>query len=264
MGERLGVIRVVPERIVDWWGGVGGGASVLAENYPGAHRTVMEPTSAWRTYSAQQGQSKWWSPARWRGAVADVMLDSSALTAPVQLVWANMIVHAVGDPPRLFARWNDALAVDGFAMFSCLGPDTLKELRALYAARGWPAPAADFIDMHDLGDMLVAAGFADPVMDQELLVIRWKDPVKLIADLRALGGNASPDRFAGLRTRRWRRELEQALESLREPDGTIALTFEVAYGHGFKIAPRVRATGATTTISLDEMRTLVHNGQGHL
>ena len=76
---------------------------------------------------------------------------------------------ARGAPIRaaLFERWQRALAVDGFVMFSCLGPGTLRELRALYARLGWRAPAQDFIDMHDLGDMLVHAGFADPVMDQE-------------------------------------------------------------------------------------------------
>lgn len=262
MGERIQVIRAVPERIVDWWGGVGGGQAVLDVIYPKARRIVVEPTEAWRARSAARLKVPWWRPARWRESPVDVAMDTAPLGAPAQLVWANMIIHAVSDPPRLFARWNDALAVDGFAMFSCLGPDTLKELRTLYASEGWPTPAADFIDMHDLGDMLVGAGFADPVMDQERLVIRWKETSKLIADLRALGGNASPDRFAGLRSRRWRRELERALETLREPDGSIALTFEVAYGHGFKVAPRVKATGAVTTISLDKMRGLVNNGRG--
>ena len=78
-------------------------------------------------------------------------------------------------------------------MFSCLGPGTLRELRALYQRLGWPAPTPDFIDMHDLGDMLVHAGFADPVMDQETLTLQLADmPQALLAELRSLGGNAAP------------------------------------------------------------------------
>ena len=63
----------------------------------------------------------------------NILVNGSA-----QLVWANMMLHAARDPAALVARWQRALAVDGFLMFSCLGPDTLRELRAAYAAMGWP------------------------------------------------------------------------------------------------------------------------------
>src|SRR5258706_15503839 len=113
------------------------------------------------------------------------------------------------DPPALMERWQKALSADGFVMFSCFGPDTLRELRWLYRRLGWPAPTIAFVDMHDLGDMLVHAGFADPVMDQELLSLTWAHPKALLDELHGLGGNASPDRFAGLRTPRWKQGLER-------------------------------------------------------
>jgi malonyl-CoA O-methyltransferase len=115
--------------------------------------------------------------------------------------------------------------------------------------------------MHDFGEMLVQAGFADPVMDQETLTLRWSNPRALLAELRTLGGNAAPDRFDGLRTPRWRARLERALESLAAPDGTLGLSFEVAYGHAFKAAPRLRA-GEATTVSLDDMRAMVRSSHG--
>jgi malonyl-CoA O-methyltransferase len=152
------------------------------------------------------------------------------------------------------------LRADGFVMFSCLGPGTLRELRALYAELGWPAATPGFIDMHDLGDMLVQAGFADPVMDQETLTLRWSNPAALLAELRTLGGNTAPDRFKALRTPRWRARLERGLESLAAPDGTIGLSFEVAYGHAFKAAPRLQA--GETTVSLDDMRAMVRTSHG--
>jgi malonyl-CoA O-methyltransferase len=136
----------------------------------------------------------------------------------------------------------------------------LRELRTLYDACGWPTPTPGYVDMHDLGDMLVQCGFADPVMDQETLTLQWRDPVALLRELRTLGGNAHPGRGAGLRTPRWQARLERALQGMAAPDGTISLSFEVAYGHAFKAAPRMRP-GQTATVSLQDMRTMVGSGQ---
>jgi malonyl-CoA O-methyltransferase len=172
-----------------------------------------------------------------------------------------MMLHAVVDPVALIERWQRLLRVDGFVMFSCLGPGTLRELRGVYARLGWPAPTPGFIDMHDLGDMLVQAGFKDPVMDQETLTLRWNNPRALLAELRGLGGNTAPDRVAGLRTPRWRAQLERELEAIAAADGSIGMSFEVAYGHAFKAAPRLRK-GEPTTVSLDDMRAMVRASHG--
>jgi malonyl-CoA O-methyltransferase len=158
----------------------------------------------------------------------------------------------------LIARWHRLLAVDGFVMFSCLGPGTLRELRGLYAQQGWPAPTPGYVDMHDLGDMLVQAGFADPVMDQETLTLQWDNPQALLCELQSLGGNTAPDRARGLRTPRWKRRLERELAALAGPDGKIGLSFEVAYGHAFKGAPRIKA-GEATKVSLEDMRAMVRS-----
>jgi len=158
----------------------------------------------------------------------------------------------------LIERWFRLLAVDGFVMFSCLGPGTLRELRALYERLGWPAPTPDFIDMHDLGDMLVRAGFADPVMDQETLTLRWDSAEALLAELRGLGGNAAPDRMPGLRSPRWRRRLVRELDSLQDADGKLSLSFEIAYGHAFKAAPRLKVAEAAV-LSLEDMRTMLRS-----
>lgn len=155
-----------------------------------------------------------------------------------------MALHAEADPAVTIGHWHRALAVDGFLMFSTLGPGSLPELRSLYAARGWGPPMAPLVDMHDLGDMLVAAGFADPVMDQELIVLTWADAQAALNELRSLGGNVDPARVTGLRTPRWRARLLQALQDTarQRADGRIALTFEVAYGHAFR--PPARAAVA--------------------
>jgi len=260
MGERLELIRMKPERLIDWWSHLGAGSDVLERIYPKAQRVLVEPGPVLRARSAASVARPWWSTRGWGRAAPEVVLDTDDLRGGAQLVWANMMLHAVADPPALFERWERLLAIDGFVMFSCLGPGTLKELRDLYRRLGWPAPTPDFIDMHDLGDMMVGAGFADPVTDQETLSLRWKDPEALLRELRVLGRNTRPGRPGGLHSRHWRVELIEALESLRGDDGSLGLSFEIAYGHAFKAAPRLRAD-RPTTVSLDDMRALVRSGK---
>jgi malonyl-CoA O-methyltransferase len=121
-------------------------------------------------------------------------------------------------------------------MFSTLGPDTLKELRA---AAG-EARVHAFADMHDLGDMLVASGFSAPVMDMEILQIAYSDAEALLADLRGSGQtSARLDRPRGLAGRRF-------AEGLRATLGVAPrATFEVVYGHAWKAAPRVAEDAKT-------------------
>lgn len=260
MAERLQIIRLQPRQLIDWWGWLGAGAGLLEQAYPAARRIVVEPTDALRARSEAAAKRPWWSARRWQGATATVMDPSEAIASGSQLVWANMMLHAVADPPALFERWQRLLDVDGFVMFSCLGPGTLRELHALYARLGWPAPTANFVDMHDLGDMLVHAGFADPVMDQELITLQWANAGALLDELRSLGGNASPSRFEGLRTPRWRQRLLRELDALADAQGRVSLQFEVAYGHAFRAAPRARV-GEQTMVPLDDMRAMIRGGK---
>ena len=130
--ERLAPMRAAPRRIVEWWAGPGGGDAVLRERYPRAERVAVEPDPAWASARRERERRPWWS----LGAGGAVVLDDSASDAAIgraQLVWANMALHFVVDPPALFARWHALLEVEGVAVFSCLGPGTLRELRELYA-----------------------------------------------------------------------------------------------------------------------------------
>ena len=154
----------------------------------------------------------------------------------VDLIWSNLAWHWFVDPKAVLAEWYRAIRPDGLLMFSAFGVDTLRELRAA----GARLPA--FPDMHDIGDALGAAGFADPVMDSERLTITWSDAEVLIEEIRALGGNALRGRGAGLRSRADRLRWAAAVEALRGADGRIALSFELVYGHAW-CPPRKRLTG---------------------
>ena len=180
------------------------------------------------------------------------------------MLWANMHLHNALDPQMLITQWHKALTTDGFLMFSCLGPDTLRELRGMYEQLGWPLPSHQFTDMHDWGDMLIQAGFAEPVMDMERIVLTYETAQKLLEDLRELGRNLHPDRFPALRGKAWKAKLEAALvEHLADPaeGGRLKLTFEVIYGHAMKPKPRVKLS-EHSAVSLQDMRSMLQGSRG--
>jgi malonyl-CoA O-methyltransferase len=99
--------------------------------------------------------------------------------------------------------------------------------------------------MHDWGDMLVQAGFAEPVMDMERITLTFPSPQRLLQELRELGRNLHPGRFQGCAgVPGWRDCIEALAAAWRSGDGApLSLTFEINYGHAFKPAPRLRAAG---------------------
>jgi len=259
MEDRLQWIRREPTLWADWEPVRGGLAAhaAIARRYPHATCHAIEPDPQRAQLAARALGRPWWR----RLGGAPLKLEPVPPGA-AQMVWANMQLHMAADPQALIARWHQALATDGFLMFSCLGPDTLAELRALYASLGWPPASHEFTDMHDWGDMLVASGFAEPVMDMERITLTFETPARLLAELRELGANLHPGRFPALRGRSWRRRLEDELaRGPRGADGRLALTFEIIYGHAFKAAPRVPVS-AETELPLGDLRTLLRSGRG--
>lgn len=254
MAERLPVFRQQPREVLDWWAVLGGGGVALAEACPGARIQSVERDTVGTEVAA------WWALQRWWPRAAPSVVEARVPAAQAQMVWCNMGLHLNPKPQAVMRGWHQALAVDGVLMFSTLGPGTLASLTALYARAGWPTPLAPFVDMHDLGDMLVGAGFADPVMDQETVTLTWADPQALLQELRTLGANFAEGRWPGLRTPRWRDRLLQRLADSAGPDGRPALQFEVVYGHAVKPPPRPRLAGETT-VSLDEMRVMMRAGR---
>ena len=180
----------------------------------------------------------------------------------VGMVWANMCLHDTHLPRTMMRQWHRHLDVDGFLMFSCLGPDTLTELRAVYARQGWAPPCHAFTDMHDWGDMLVECGFDAPVMDVERIVLSYATAERLLQDLRQFGRNLNVERSRITRGRHWRGQLEAALEAglPRTPDGQMTLTFEVIYGHAFKPLPRVKVADSSA-VSLADMKQMLGASQ---
>lgn len=250
MAERLSLIRLTPSHVLDWSLDAGPPAEGLRAAYPKAVLQQVQPVGE------RAPAAPWWK--RWLGGHGPVPVAPQVVApASAGLVWSNMALQFENDPPSLFSAWRRALGNDGFVMFSTLGPGSLPELRAVYAAEGWGEPHVPFVDMHDLGDMLVQAGFADPVMDQETLTLTYGSAEQLLAELRGWGGNAMPARARGLRSRAWREHLLQALQARADQQGRIRLTLELVYGHAFQAPERGPAVAAETAVDLATMRRML-------
>jgi len=253
MIERLRYIRLQPQAILDAGCGAGHNLPRLRERYPEAGYLGLdscEPllAQAHRRHG-KTGPLQWLDKMRGRAAGPRFLhadLAASGLAPEsLDLVWSNMALHWHPEPHAVLAEWRRVLKVGGLAMFSCLGPATLIELRQALDDAGLRTATPAFVDMHDFGDLLIDNGFADPVMDQETLTLTYRDPGRLLQDVRALGGNPARGRRPGLAGRAWRDRLLAALEARRRPDGTIALTMEVAYGHAWRAAAHRTAPGET-------------------
>ena len=260
MAERLPIVKLQPRCVIDWGSFIGASREVLQVAYPQADYVAVEADARRCADTAATLTRPWWSPQRWAGPTTLAMTPPQVPAGQGQLLWANMVLHGMADPQQALQQWQAAVAVDGFLMFSTLGPGTLEALSALYRHAGWPTPFAPFVDMHDLGDMLLHAGFADPVMDQETITLTWPNAQSLLDELRTLGGNVALDRPGGLRTPRWRRELMDRLQAGAGPDGRLSLAFEIVYGHAFRPPPKARVT-AETAVPLADLRAMVKAGR---
>ncbi|MES2400381.1 MAG: biotin synthase [Pseudomonadota bacterium] len=262
MMDRLQWIKLEPQAWAHW-GAVRGGLKAhgqLALRYPKSDVFVVEATARLNEEAIGLMSLPLWNPVNW---VKRKPLFQQPPPASVDMLWANMALHEAADPQTLLGQWHKALRVNGFLMFSCLGPDTAIEIRELYKELGWPPAGHELTDMHDWGDMLVQAGFAEPVMDMERITLTYETPERLLQELAELGRNLHPARFAGLRGRHWKARLEGMLKGrlATGPDGRLALTFEVIYGHALKPQARVKVSGMSS-VSVEDMRAMLRDGPG--
>ncbi len=260
MDERLRLVRLQPEQLLDAGCGAGQQIKLLHARYPTARYLGQDHNPRLLQYarqSAKQHLSGGWRQtlSQWRGKPAQAQWLEADLAhtglAPesLDLVWSNLALHWHAAPHDVLQEWSRILKLNGLVFFSCFGPATLQEVRAAAHQAGLSTATPSFVDMHDFGDLLIEKGFADPVMDQEVLTLTYATPEKLLADVKALGGNPSLGRRPGLLGRDRYQRLLAALDAQRKTDGRLHLTIEVAYGHAWRTGT-LRAAPGETRISV--------------
>jgi len=253
MIDRLKYIKHSPASILDAGCGLGHGIEILQRLYPEAEFTgldnqkdlklaeqrLMPQVTTFGSIKSLLSRVSGKAASQMAGTKIPRFVEADLATSTLKpnifdFIWSNMALHWHRSPPEVFREWYRLLAVDGLLMFSCFGPATLIELRAAIQQAGWKTQTMAFVDMHDFGDMLMESGFKDPVMDQQMITLTYKTPQKLLADVRALGGNPSLGRNPGLQSRESLQRLYQALEEQRRDDGLIYLSFEIINGHAWR------------------------------
>lgn len=237
MAERLDLVKLSPARVADIGCATGDGIRELQRRYPDAIPFAIDFAP---TMLAEIARRVPWLQRLRRRAPRCIAADVQALPladGTLGLAWSNLMLHWLDDPLPAFRELHRVLETGGLLTFSALGPDTLKELRAAGATT-----LRRFHDMHDLGDMLLAAGFADPVMEMEKVEFAYASPRGLLRDQRLLGvrdGLLGPMSFGeGRRVfRAWQAQCRD--DRRRSPwDGRIPATFEIVYGHAWKAEPK--------------------------
>jgi malonyl-CoA O-methyltransferase len=244
MAERLDYVRFEPARAL-LVGCRGAALAGVRARYPDAEIVVTDAAeSALRRAREERPLSArartLIGASRERFAVADP--DALPLRAgSTGLVWSNLALAWSCDVGATLREWHRTLEVGGLLMFTTYGPDTLKELRAAFDDVG--PHVHPFADMHDVGDALVSSGFADPVMDTEMLTLTYASFEGLVADLRATGQrNAHQQRRRALTGKdRWRRAADGYAAFAQ--GGRVPATFEIVYGHAWKAPARIAADG---------------------
>lgn len=249
--ERLEYVREAPRVILDAGCGTGSATGELCRHFPEARVISLDWSLAMLNEAQQQPGS-----GRQSTLCADMHHIPLAMRS-VDLVFSNLAVQWSSKLENLVSEFRRVLKPGGLLMFSSFGPDTLLELRAAWAEADQNPHVSRFMDMHDVGDTLVRSGFAEPVMDMDLLTLEYPSVVDLMRELKAIGAhNAAAQRSRGLTGRKTFNTMLQAYETYRRGD-IYPASYEVIYGLAF--GPRegqpVRgAEGEIATFSIDSLR----------
>jgi len=257
MASRLDLVRLEPARVLDAGCGSGPDLAMLRGRYPKAQIIGVDITlglvraARRRRTLGERMKAKLGAPAS-RLACADfARLPFAAGT--FAMVWSNLSLAWQADLPEVFAELARVMEPGGLLMFSNYGPDTLKELRRACGSEERGPRVSQFTDMHDVGDMLTRCGFAEPVMDMDVLTLTYADIAALIRDLRSTGQTYAGERASGLLSRgAWQRALT-AYEAMRR-DGRVPATVELVFGHAWKAKPALPPGSAVITLKRDARR----------
>jgi malonyl-CoA O-methyltransferase len=225
--ERLEIVRLAPKVVLDLGAAQGAGAKALCARYRSARVIALDISHAMlRRAARQQGLLRRF--ARINGDAHQLPLAAGS----IDLCFSNLMLQWCADPDGVLRELRRVLRTGALLVFTTLGPDTLKELRHAWASDGY-VHVHRFIDMHDLGDALVRAGFAEPVMDTERLTVTYPDVAALERELRGSGsGNLAAGRRRGLGGRGWQRAAHERYAALSAGE-VLPVSLEVVYGHAW-------------------------------
>lgn len=249
LADRLDWIAFTPETVLDLGCGTGHGAIALAARWPGARVIAADASPGMLAQAARHDEA-----CRCERLCADARALPLA-DASVDLVFCNLMLQWCDDLDAAFAEVARVLQPRGLFTFTTLGPDTLAELRDAWRAADDGEHVIPFTDMHDIGDGLVRAGLAEPVLDVVRYTLTYPDLGALVRDLKATGAqNALAGRARGLAGRTRLAALERGYERHRR-DGSLPASCEVVFGQAWgAVAESRRRNGGEVAVPLARIR----------
>lgn len=253
--ERLDYLRMQPQRVLDVGAGTGFCSFALSQRYPGVTVTALDIAVNMLRH-ARATQNIW---QRLRRRLSFVAADAEYLPladASVDMIVSNLTLQWCENLQQVFGEFKRVLAPGGVLMFTSFGPDTLKELRDCWSQVDGYSHVNQFIDMHEVGDALMRAGFAEPVMDMEHITLTYQDAYRLMRDLKQLGAhNVTCQRPRGLTGKQRMQQVVAAYEIFRR-EGVLPATHEVVYGHAWVSESTVAQPGETKqVVHFDQLKT---------
>jgi malonyl-CoA O-methyltransferase len=237
--ERLDIVRLQPQVVLDLGAGTGHASKALKHRYRGAEVVALDLAPA-MLIEANRRQS-------WLRRFHRVAADAHRLPlkdASVELVFSNLMLEWCHDPDAVFQEIRRVLKPGGLLTFATLGPDTLRELREAWRKVDHYTHVHRFIDMHDLGDALLRAGLAEPVMDTERLTVTYPDLDALMRELTASGSsNVAAGRARGLTSK-------ARMESLRRVVGATAQAGAPPISRGIPSAALLKSHSLSVSVEV--------------
>lgn len=228
MLSRLDLVKLSPAVILDVGCGTCGWAAALLKRFRRSRLLALDIS----TGMLNQAQRR----KPWFRKLHAICADGAALPIAdnsVDLICSSLMLPWCNDPDLVFREFRRVLTPGGLLTFATLGPDTLGELRNAWRAADDHVHVNRFIDMHDIGDALVRAGLAEPVLDVDQYRLNYDTVDQLMRDLKAIGANnINAGRSRGLTSRQRLRAVESAYDKVRE-DGRLPVTVEVVYGQAW-------------------------------
>ncbi len=244
LDERLDLVTLAPKRILDVGAGTGILTAKMLARYPQADVVAVDLSEAMLRWAHGALQRPRWpafgrlcEKVGWTRCPARLVVADAAqlpfADGAFDLVVSNLMLQWCDDLDAVLRELRRVLRPEGLLMFTSFGPDTLRELRAAWAQVDDRPHVNTFIDMHDVGDALIRAGFAQPVMDMEHFTLTYETPMGVLQDLKALGATYAPQDGRGLTGKRALMQMLEAYEAFRQPDGRVPATYEVVHGHAW-------------------------------
>ena len=256
MLNRLDLIKLTPQTILDAGCGTGAASHALQKRFVKSQvisldfaLPMLQKTRIGSDTTGLMHQIKnMLSGVKHNLVCADI--ESLPLASKsVDLVWSNLAIQWCNDLDAALLEFYRVMQPEGLLMFSTFGPDTLKELRVATGRQDGMTSVSRFIDMHDIGDALVRAGFSAPVLDVERFTLTYDDVKSVMRDLKSIGAhNATDGRARGLLGRGFLQKLESNYEQYRT-DGKLPATFEVVYGHAWRGQEKARFDNGVSPIT---------------